>query len=200
MEQIEVAKGISELGMLVMASAFFLVLSATTIGIVVKLFSKMINNMMSENKNTQAKLVEAISEQSAQFVDIAEGLREETLARIKVLSAALFDLCKPEIARIIKTIRRENHIEDKKAVVKKIKKLMSNIHENRNSKFDNFVFRGKRLSAYTNPSWIDQLSQVVEAEIYSGTENNGRADTNISSAIDNMKLEFYHNLIKGVEV
>jgi len=200
MDQVTVAKGISELGMLVMAGAFFLVLSATMMGIVVKLFSKMINNMMVDNKNTQTKLIDAISEQSAQFTDIAEGLREETLARIKILSGSLFDCNKVEIARIISTIRHENHIQNKKATMLKIKKLITNIHDNRNSKFDSFVFRGKRLSAYSKPEWVDQLIEVVEKEIYSDSANNGRADTNISSAIENIKLDFYHNLIKGIEV
>lgn len=200
MDQVTVAKGISELGMLVMAGAFFLVLAATMMGIVVKLFSKMINNMMVDNKNMQTKLTDAINEQSAQFTDIAEGLREETLARIKILSGSLFDCNKAEIAKMISTIRHENHIGNKKATMIKIRKLMNNIHENRNSKFDSFVFRGKRLSAYSKPEWVDQLIEVVEKEIYSDSANNGRADTNISSAIENIKLDFYHNLIKGIEV
>lgn len=197
MDQIQVAKGISELGMLVMAGAFFLVLSATMMAVVVKLFSKMINNTMEENKATQNKLIEAINEQSAQLVDVAEGLREKTLNEIKIVSGALFDNGKGEIIKIIKTIRQENHIQNKKATVAKIRKMVINIHENRNSKFDAFKFRGKSLASYTSPEWIEQLSQVVEQEVYSDSVNNGRADTNITNITESMKLDFYHNLING---
>ncbi|MCK9629461.1 MAG: hypothetical protein M0R37_12835 [Bacteroidales bacterium] len=198
MDQIQVAKGISELGMLVMAGAFFLVLSATMMAVVVKLFSKMINNTMQENKATQNKLIEAINEQSAQLVDVAEGLREKSLTEIKIVSGALFDNGKGEITKIIKTIRQENHIQNKKATIAKIRKMVINVHENRNSKFDAFKFRGKSLASYTSPEWIDQLSQVVEQEVYSESVNNGRADTNITNITESMKLDFYHNLINGV--
>lgn len=197
MDQIQVAKGISELGMLVMAGAFFLVLSATMMAVVVKLFSKMINNTMEENKATQNKLIEAINEQSAQLVDVAEGLREKTLNEIKIVSGALFDNGKSEIIKIIKTIRQENHIANKKATIAKIRKMVINVHENRNSKFDAFKFRGKSLASYTSPEWIEQLSQVVEQEVYSDSANNGRADTNITNITESMKLDFYHNLING---
>lgn len=197
MDQIQVAKGISELGMLVMAGAFFLVLSATMMAVVVKLFSKMINNTMEENKATQNKLIEAINEQSAQLVDVAEGLREKSLTEIKIVSGALFDTGKSEITKIIKTIRQENHIQNKKATVAKIRKMVINVHENRNSKFDAFKFRGKSLASYTSPEWIEQLSQVVEQEVYSDSANNGRADTNITNITESMKLDFYHNLING---
>jgi DNA mismatch repair ATPase MutS len=197
MDQIQVAKGISELGMLVMAGAFFLVLSATMMAVVVKLFSKMINNTMEENKATQNKLIEAINEQSAQLVDVAEGLREKTLNEIKIVSGALFDNGKSEITKIIKTIRQENHIQNKKATIAKIRKMVINVHENRNSKFDAFKFRGKSLASYTSPEWIEQLSQVVEQEVYSDSVNNGRADTNITNITESMKLDFYHNLING---
>lgn len=197
MEQIEVAKGISELGMLVMAGAFFLVLSVSMMGVVVKLFSKMINNTMAENKATQVKLIEAINEQSSQLVDVAEGLREKNLSEIKIVSGALFDNGKGEIAKIIKTIRQENHIENKKKTLEKIRKMVINLHENRNSKFDAFKFRGKPLSFYCVHGWVEQVVQVIEQEVYSESVNNGRADTNILNLIESMKLDFYHNLIKG---
>lgn len=208
MDQIQVAKGISELGMLVMVGAFYLVLTTVIVLGMFKVFLTMVKNTMKANekmqaqmiedsKATQNKLIEAINEQSAQLVDVAEGLREKTLNEIKIVSGALFDNGKSEITKIIKTIRQENHIQNKKATIAKIRKMVINVHENRNSKFDAFRFRGKCLSSYTSPEWIDQLSQVVEQEVYSESVNNGRADTNITNITESMKLDFYHNLING---
>lgn len=63
-------------------------------------------------------------------------------------------------------MRDENHIIDREATAEKIRTLLTNIHKDRNSKFDSFTFRGKKLSAYTNHEWIEQVAHVIEAEIY----------------------------------
>ena len=88
-----------------------------------------------------------------------------------------------------------NHIADKMATANKIRLLLNNLHEDRNSKFDLFSYRGRRLSSYTNPAWVEQTAKVVESEIYNETgANNGRAYTNVESSYANIRLEFYHNL------
>ena len=193
----QTAKGISEYGMSAMAAAFFLIISAAMMWGMFILFKRMINGIMSDNNKIQQELIKAINEQSSQLMDVADGLRDKTLNEIKIISGSLFDLGKAEISRIIKTIRSENHIQDKKATIAKIRKMVINIHENRNSKFDTFKYRGRALSSYTSPKWIEDLVSVVEQEIYSEGVNNGRAETNITNVTESMKLDFYHNLNGG---
>lgn len=51
------------------------------------------------------------------------------------------------------------------------------------------------MSSYTNPEWIEWVSDVVEGELYNEAgENNGRAYTNVKAVYDNIKLDFYHRL------
>ena len=98
---------------------------------------------------------------------------------------------------MIDKIREENHIEDRKATQQKIRRLLKNIHEDRDSKLDCFMYRGKRLSSYTSLEWIEKVALVVESEIYNdGGPNKGRAYTNVSSVYNDIKLDFYHNLNK----
>ena len=126
---------------------------------------------------------------------IAEGLQPETQLRVKTLSNLLFDLSVEKVCRIIKKIREENYIVDKENTIKKIRTLLTNIHEDRNSKLDCFTYHGNKLSDYTDRKWIDQVAKVVEAEIYNVEgPNNARAYTNIESVYANIRLEFYHNL------
>lgn len=77
---------------------------------------------------------------------------------------------------------------------KKIRTLLINLHEDRNSRFDYYTYRGKRLSSYTSPEWLDWVADVVEAEVYSDKQNNERSYTNVQAVYDRIKLDFYHKM------
>ena len=96
---------------------------------------------------------------------------------------------------MIKKIREENHIANKEATKVKIRTLLNNMFEDRNSRLDSFRYRGKKLSEYCNPEWIDWVAKVIESELYNEAGvNNGRAHTNVMAVYDNIKLDFYHRL------
>lgn len=192
---LQTGKGISEFGMMAMTAGFFLVLSALMWVTFFRWFMKVVNDMMVSQKETMRDLLNETRAQNERLNDISEGLMPETQLRIKTLSNVFFDLELERVCRIIKKIREENHIADKIATANKIRLLLNNLHEDRNSKFDLFSYRGRRLSSYTNPEWVEQIAKVVESEIYNETgANNGRAYTNVESAYANIRLEFYHNL------
>lgn len=199
MEQIEaatnVAKGIGDLGMMAMTAAFFLLLSASLMIACFKWFKSIINNIIGQQEKTMGELLSETRTQNDMLADISEGLRSETQLRIKHLSGAFFDLSKDVVCRMIKKIREENHIADRDATKQKIRRLLHNIHEDRNSKFDCFNYRGKRLSSYTSSDWVEKVALIVEAELYNdGGANDSRAYTNIEAAYNDIKLDFYHRL------
>lgn len=158
---------------------------------------KVINDVMSTQKDTMRQLLEETRTQNDRLNDISEGLIPETQMRVKTISNVFFDLSVEKVCRIIKKVRTENHIIDKEATAGKIRVLLTNLHEDRNSKFDCFTYRGRKLSSYTDTKWIEQVAKVIESEIYNENgENNGRAYTNVESVYANIRLEFYHNLNK----
>lgn len=192
---IQTGKGISDFGMMAMTAGFFLVLSALMMIACFRWFMKVINDMMTSQKETMRDLLSETRTQNDRLNDISEGLIPETQMRVKTISNMAFDLSVEKVCRIIKKVRTENHIVDKETTGRKIRTLLTNLHEDRNSKFDSFTYRGRKLSSYTNPKWIEQVAKVVESEIYNENgENNGRAYTNVESAYANIRLEFYHNL------
>ena len=67
--------------------------------------------------------------------DISEGLKPETQLRVKNFTGVYFDLAIEKVCRIIKKVREENHIADKEATRTKIRTLLHNLHEDRNSRF-----------------------------------------------------------------
>lgn len=195
----EVARGISDFGMLATAAAFFLVISTFMMTSCFVWFKNIINGMITQNdtqNEAMAELLDEIRSLNEKLNDISEGLRPETMMRIKTISGVFFDLATERACRIIKKVRRENHIADKVKTAEKIRMLLTVEHEDRNSRFDNFKFRGRKLSEYSNHEWIEWVAAVIEGEIYNETgENNGRAYTNVCAIYDTIKLDFYHRLI-----
>lgn len=193
-EGVTTAKAISELGMMAVTAGFFLVLSASLMIACFLWFKSIINRIINGNAEKTEELLEETRKQNAMLQDISEGLMPETQLRIKNLGSIFFDYSVEKTCRIIKTVREENHIANKEATKKKIRTLLVNIHEDRNSRFDSYVYRGKRLSTYTKDEWIDWVAEVVENEVYAEKPNNGRAYTNVQAVFDKIKLDFYHQL------
>ena len=187
-----VAKGISDFGMMAIAAAFFLVIAAALMVSCFVWFKNLINGMIEANNKAMADLLTETRAQNAALTDIAEGLRPETQLRIRNLTGFAFDLAIEKVCRLIKRVRTENHITDHEATSIKIRKSLRVIHDDRNSKFDTFTYKGKPLSSYCSEEWVEQLAKVVESEIYHvDGENNARAFSNVSLAYDNIKTEFY---------
>lgn len=199
---LQTGKGISDFGMMAITAGFFLVLSALLMVACFRWFMNMVNQLMTSQKeinqdykDTMRQLLEETRAQNERLNVLSESLMPETQLRIKTLSNVFFDLSVEKVCRIIKKVREENHISDKEATARKIRTLLTNIHEDRNSKLDCFSYRGNRLSEYTERKWIEQVAKAVEAEIYNENgANNVRAYTNVESVYANIRLEFYHNL------
>ena len=74
----EVAKGISDLGLMAVTAAFFLLLSAAMMIAIFRWFKNIINDMIQEQKNGMKDLTEETRKQNDMLQDISEGLRTET--------------------------------------------------------------------------------------------------------------------------
>ena len=182
---------------MVVVCAVFLILSMGLMVTCFKWFKSVIEKIMGDYSKQLEKIQETATSNNEAMLDIAEGLIPETQLRIKNISNSYFDLAAYKVSALIKKIRTENHIADREATQRKIRTLLKNLYEDRNSRFDSFRYRGQRLSEYCNPEWIEQVANVVEAELYSENGvNDERAFTNITAAYDNIKLDFYHRLQK----
>lgn len=191
----EVAKGISDLGLMAVTAAFFLLLSAAMMIAIFRWFKNIINDMIQEQKNGMKDLTEETRKQNDMLQDISEGLRTETQLRIRNLTGFAFDLTVEQVCRLIKRVRKENHIIDHEATAEKIRKSLKVIHEDRNSRFDPFTYHGKPLSDFCAPEWVEDVAKVVESEMYNEDgENNARAYTNVKLAYDNIKTDFYQRI------
>lgn len=190
---LDTARTIGDVGMMAVTAAFFLVLASMLMIACFRWFKSIINNMLDKNSKMIDELLKETRSQNSMLADISEGLRPETQLRIKNTSSIYFDYAVEKVCRIIKKVREENHIVDKEATRHKIRTLLINLHDDRNSRFDYYTYRGKRLASYTSPEWVDWVAEVVESEVYAD-QNNGRAYTNVQAVYDRIKLDFYHKM------
>lgn len=190
----EIAKGISDYGLMAVTAAFFLLLSAAMMIAIFRWFKSMINRIL-EQQECLRQLLDILQDNNAAIKNLAERLEPETQMRIRNLTGFAFDLTVEQVCRLIKRVRKENHIIDHEATAEKIRKSLNVIHEDRNSRFDPFTYHGKPLSDFCAPEWVEDVAKVVESEIYNADgENNARAYTNVKLAYDNIKTEFYQRL------
>lgn len=190
----EIAKGISDYGLMAVTAAFFLLLSAAMMIAIFRWFKSMINRMLEQQEGLR-QLLDILQDNNAAIKNLAERLEPETQMRIRNLTGFAFDLTVEQVCRLIKRVRKENHIIDHEATAEKIRKSLKVIHEDRNSRFDPFTYHGKPLSDFCAPEWVEDVAKVVESEIYNADgENNARAYTNVKLAYDNIKTEFYQRL------
>lgn len=189
-----IAKNIGDVGMMAVTAAFFLILTALLWVACFRWFKSIIDGMIKGNNKMVNDLLVETRKQNDMLTDISEGLRPETQLRIKHTIGVFFDLAIEKVYRIIKKVREENHIVDKDATRAKIHTLIQNIHEDRNSRFDCFNYRGKKLSSYINHDWIEWVAEVVEHEVYNETVNHGRAYTNVQAVYERIKIDFYHRM------
>ena len=191
----ETAKSIGDFGALIVIGAAFIVLSLGMWIAIFKWFKTIINQILEQNKTDMQDILVETKKQNEMLCDVSEGLRTETQLRLKNLTGIAFDLSVEQVCRLIKRIREENHIADREATRQKIRKQLHIIHDDRNSRFDPFTYRGKCISTFCSDEWIEQVAVVVESEIYHDQGvNNKRAYTNVKMAYDDIKLDFYHRM------
>ncbi len=190
-----VAHSISDYGALIVVGASFIVLSVMMWVAVFLWFKSIINGVIERSNTEMAEILAETKKQNDMLADISEGLRHETQIRLRNLTGMAFDLAIEQVCRLIKRIREENHIVDRERTRDKIRRQVRIIHDDRNSRFDHFTYRGRPISAYCDDSWVEQVSVVVENEIYHEQGvNNKRAYTNVKMAYDDIKLDFYHRM------
>ena len=102
MEQVtQVAKGVSDYGMMAVTAAFFLVLSALMMVALFRWFRSIIEQVIADQKNGMNVLADETRKQNEMLQDISDGLRPETLLRIRNLTGFAFDLSIENVCRLI---------------------------------------------------------------------------------------------------
>lgn len=190
----DLAKSMDEHGSLVVIGAVFLFISITVMVGVFTMFRSIVQRLMNDYQNQLENQSKDTKDMKDLLTDIAESLRPANELQIKGISATCFDLAREQVCKLIKQIKRENHICDVANTKKKIYDLLITLHDNRNSRLDNISYHGKPLSCYVNKEWIDWVADVMMREVYDEVENEDRTSSNVKLVYDKIKNDFYKRL------
>lgn len=189
------AKGITDYGAMAIMAAVYLLLTASMMVAIFKWFKTIINQILDDNRARVEQTLAEERKQTEMLIDISEGLRSETQLKIQNIASFAFELSVEQVCRLIKTVREVNHISDRVATATRIRKLLENIHEERNNRFDHFTFHGRKLSSFCPDEWVERVALVVEGEIYhpKGPDNK-RAFSNVEMVYNDIKNDFFHEI------
>lgn len=189
----QVAKGIGDYGVMVVITAVYITISLSMMIAIFRWFKSVIERLIAQQDEFRP-IMDEVMENGRVIKLLADSLRPSALLQVKSISGTCFDLSIYKVCRIIKKVREENNIVDREATRTKIRTLLCNLHEDRNSRFDNTRYNGNTLTHYTSPEWIDWVAEVVEGEVYANSVNDSRTYTNVEAVYNRIKIDFYHKL------
>jgi hypothetical protein len=195
---IDVARSISDVGSLLVITAFYLVITGTMMIIFIRWFVKMVNQIINTQQDNLKTILELQKTQDVKLNDIKGLLNSEMLNQIKILYSYAFDFHRLTIINIIKQIITENNLENREFVERKLNLSLKNLFDDCKSKFLNFSYNGKKLADYMEEKWLENVIQNCLNEIYKteafNEENTAR---HITLVFDSIKIEFQNNLLKN---
>jgi len=194
-EIIEVSKGISEAGLLVITAAFYLIVTATMMIIIMRWFVRLVNKIFDAQQTTLDSILELQKGQDVKINQVKEALTGEVFNQIRVVADYAFDYNKIQIVLTIAQVKEENNLDDRDRVEKKVKMILENFYNRRNSNFDAFTYNGKKLSYYANPEWTKKIYNFCIESIYDGrVYHRDYYIKNLDRFYEEVKVEFFNNL------
>ena len=180
-----VAKGINEFGIMVVMSAFLLILSVVVIWTIIRRYMKITDRSINGQNESMQELIQISKLQNEKLEDIREGLSERTISQTKVIVESMLESDTEKTLRLLRSVRKENNIHDIPAVTEKVHRLIKNLSNKRYEDLSNFPYRGRNLGILLEDGWQTRIAEVVLREL-TLDENNGRAYTNVTTTYEDI--------------
>jgi hypothetical protein len=192
---INVSKSVSEFGVLVVTAAAFVIAAIGLQAFFSKTTKKLINDIITTQQTMLKEILELLRGQNAGIGELKEALTGEILNQIRIVSNYAFDYNKYQVLMAIAQIKEGNNLENIQTVERKLKMILNNLYNKRNSDFDAFAYNGKKLSYYTNPEWSEHIYKFCIDAIYDGNAyNRDKYLHNLNIFYEEVKIEFFDNL------
>lgn len=190
----EIAKGISDYGLMAVTAAFFLLLSAMMMIAIFRWFKSMINRMLEQQEYLR-QLLDILQDNNAAIKNLAERLEPETQMRIRNLTGFAFDLTVEQVCRLIKRVRKETTSSTMRQRQRRYESLSKSFMKTETAALTRSRITGSHCLTSAPLNGLKTWQRSFESEIYNADgENNARAYTNVKLAYDNIKTEFYQRL------
>lgn len=190
---LKTAESISNFGALVVISAFAIIMCVVMMIYFFASHRRMTKNMEKASEESSKALNKTLDELKNYLCPLSESAKLSTYTTILAIAENNFKFSVENVLNVIEKIRTENHIDNETATKAKLRRIITNIHNERKSYFSNFEYSGHKVDFYTDPKWIDLMVETAFPEIYDNRKSKAR--TNVKTAYDSIYLEFRQNLL-----
>jgi len=164
---LHIAKGISDYGMTQMMAALMFVIT----GVVVFILVRQYNASNRTNENISSVLLEigtSLKNLNIKIDEMKDLLIAETYNQAKTVIKYILAYNKYQSLVFLGDTKDSDDLDNRDAVERKLRLFLENLHNRRNTDLDYFVYKGRKLSTFTNPAWIDGLFEYLLECIYDG--------------------------------
>lgn len=131
---------------------------------------------------------------------LVEGVSDEISSRqVDDLSDMFLAKSQLRVVNYLEQIIRDNHVDNREAVEKKVELLSSNIVAYDRERALSFKFKGSPLSFFIPENWKERLKEVMLKQIYCEDGYSARvAKNNVEIFYKQLRSEFIDNIYKNV--
>lgn len=192
---LDVAKGVSEYGFMVVVSGFFILLCSVILFTIVKRYMKMTDENMKGSVKMMQSIADTLTSVARKIDDISEAEAEKNLTQIKTIAMMAKKYDVEFTMNMIRRIRTDNHLNEKEKLAAKVSALCKNLAMQRGDELSLFMYRGKPLDEYMPQSWHFQIEKTMLADL-DMEESYSRTYSNMRNAFDSVFNLFVENLKK----
>ena len=194
---VEVAKGIGELGMLVIAAASFVIISLVMMIFIFRWFMRMINNIFNAHQKTLDNIMLSQTTQENKLDALKESMTGEVYNQVRVLMRYALEFNQHAVCTtVIGNVKEKNGLDNRKSIEKKTRALLTNLYKTLKTDIDTFRYNGRRLSEYClDEEWLERVYNYCLTAIYDGNEyHRERYLRELGILFEGIRLEFFENL------
>lgn len=213
---LEVSRGISELGFLIVAAGFFVVFSVIVVSVTMVRYNKaqklqdtrfqQLLTKVTSNDNNKAiieqtaalrrSIEDLITPINSLLIATTETMKEEITYNqfMRILKIELIAV-KFTLLDSIKSVIKRNHIdEDPEGCKYKIRRIVNNTYTSYMGGLSLYKYKSIRLPDYQGESWCDQVSELLIKFALGSVKDYEKLESDIDLVITEAKSEFESNI------
>ena len=177
---VEVAKGISEYGMLAIAAAAFVIMSLINYYYARKSNTEQnnrMNTMVDSVIKTQKEMLETIIELQRGFgikIDslhnktdqLRETITSEEFNKVRIAIKHVFKSIIHEVCITIAQTKEDNNLENRNLIEERIRNKVINFYKSDCEDLSSFQYNGKRVGECMDPEWMTMVSDYCIASVF----------------------------------
>jgi len=191
-----IAKGISENGILIMISAFYLVTTATLMIFSGRWLFKVVNGIIDKQEKNLVEIIKIQKETTMLLETINDGLKDKTYQQAISFAECWINTNKYRLYSEAERIKEENNLQNRELIEKKVYSIVHNAYEKRNNAFELFNYRGKKLSDFTDIKWVEKVSNSILDVLYDDNYSLKKMHKQLDIEYDEIFNEFSKNLTR----